>query len=180
MAKLWHTCKDCNPVKPIVFLDFDGILNTYKSQRKWNYKTKDWQAVVLDDDACEIFKRLISKLDFDIVIHSSWKHWFSLRDINKILAKWNIKPAIGIADARKLSSTTKGHDIMTHLGANWNDDIDAVDFSHCPPFIVIDDELHSLDNIQKDKIVHVFGGFHNEGFSEAHLDDAFFKLSAQL
>ena len=59
----------------IIFLDFDGVLNTEHYQGLLQYQGKPWQdeyGAFFDPKAVKQLKRIIDATDADIVVESSW------------------------------------------------------------------------------------------------------------
>ena len=50
-------------MKKIIFLDFDGVITTYKS--KWK----------LDQEKLDLLKEILDATNSEIVISSSWRHY---------------------------------------------------------------------------------------------------------
>ena len=64
-------------MKKIIFLDFDGVLNTEHYQSLLQYQGKSWQdeyGAFFDPNAVKQLKRIIDATGADIVIESSWKY----------------------------------------------------------------------------------------------------------
>ena len=62
--------------KKIIFLDFDGVLNTEHYQNLLYYQGKtgsDKYGTLFDPEAVEQLKRIIDATHAEIVIESSWK-----------------------------------------------------------------------------------------------------------
>ena len=63
-------------MKKIIFLDFDGVLNTEHNQNMLLYHWKAWKdehGAFFDPDAVAELKRIVDDTGADIVIESSWK-----------------------------------------------------------------------------------------------------------
>ena len=61
----------------IIFLDFDGVLNTEHYQGLLQYQGKSWQdeyGAFFDPNAVKQLKRIIDATGADIVVESSWKY----------------------------------------------------------------------------------------------------------
>ena len=61
----------------IIFLDFDGVLNTEHYQNYLMYQGKPWQdehGALFDPKSVGWLKRIIDETGADIVIESSWKY----------------------------------------------------------------------------------------------------------
>ena len=63
-------------INKVIFLDFDGVLNTEYYQGFLMYHGKTWQdqyGAFFDPEAILQLKRIIDATNADIVIESSWK-----------------------------------------------------------------------------------------------------------
>lgn len=61
----------------IIFLDFDGVLNTEHHQRLLQYEGKAWQdkhGACFDPEAVKQLQTIVDMTHADIVIESSWKY----------------------------------------------------------------------------------------------------------
>ena len=61
----------------IIFLDFDGVLNTEYYQELLQFQSKPWQdehGAYFDPNAVKQLERIIDATDADIVVESSWKY----------------------------------------------------------------------------------------------------------
>ena len=61
----------------IIFLDFDGVLNTEYHQRQLQFEGKKWQdkhGASFDPEAVKQLQAIVDKTHADIVIESSWKY----------------------------------------------------------------------------------------------------------
>lgn len=64
-------------VAKIIFLDFDGVLNTEYHQRQLQFEGKIWQdrhGASFDPEAVKQLQAIVDKTHADIVIESSWKY----------------------------------------------------------------------------------------------------------
>ena len=64
-------------MKKIIFLDFDGVLNTEHHQNLLMYHGKAWKdkhGAYFDPEAVVELKRIVEETGADIVIESSWKY----------------------------------------------------------------------------------------------------------
>ncbi|MBO5380780.1 MAG: hypothetical protein J6A40_01630 [Bacteroides sp.] len=63
--------------KKIIFLDFDGVLNTEYYQELLQFQSKPWldeHGAYFDPNAVKQLERIIDAIDADIVVESSWKY----------------------------------------------------------------------------------------------------------
>lgn len=64
-------------IKKIIFLDFDGVLNTEYNQNLPMYHGKSWKDMYrafFDPETVAELKRIVEETNADIVIESSWKY----------------------------------------------------------------------------------------------------------
>ena len=111
-------------MKKIIFLDFDGVLNTEHYQGLLQYQGKPWQdeyGAFFDPNAVKQMKRIIDATGADIVVESSWKY-LGL-DAMKVL--WEIRSLPG-----KIIDITPSSVSDEHL---LNIDLENIDTSilHC-------------------------------------------------
>ncbi|WP_205961074.1 HAD domain-containing protein, partial [Paramuribaculum intestinale] len=67
--------------RPVIFLDFDGVLNTEQCQARLAVEgmpNKDAWGPLFDQRAVENLRRIIDATDAAIVISSSWRYAHSL------------------------------------------------------------------------------------------------------
>lgn len=81
---------------PIIFLDFDGVINTpfilYKEPRVNNHIDK----FVSNLQAIKLLNWIYSEYKFDIVISSTWRLGLSLEELKEILLNSGLNPEIKI------------------------------------------------------------------------------------
>ena len=64
-------------MEKIIFLDFDGVLNTEHYQRLLSYQGKAWKdeyGAFFDPEAVLQLRRIVDATNADVVIESSWKY----------------------------------------------------------------------------------------------------------
>ena len=135
----------------ILFLDFDGVLNTNHYQSLLQYKGKPWQdeyGAFFDPNAVKQLKRIIDATCADIVIESSWKYL----GLDAMKELWKVRNLPGrvvditpssVSDEyllKNLDTTMlhcKGMEIASWLAEQANQDI---------RYAIIDDEYVILDS----------------------------------
>jgi hypothetical protein len=150
----------------VLFLDFDGVLNSCQSatfwhskrnQKKWESEMyESWEGTLYEYLAMEFCPIALSNMEelarrfpeLKIVISSSWRLHNSVEDLKKILS-----PAKAIADKviNKTKSlrwadgkeTTRGHEIKEWLSRH-------PEVTH---YVIVDDDNDMLEE-QKDNFVH--------------------------
>jgi hypothetical protein len=58
----------------IIFLDIDGVLNSYFWEKEHQEEISD--GTLIDLKKIELLSRLINEFSAKIVLHSGWKYWF--------------------------------------------------------------------------------------------------------
>lgn len=122
----------------ILFLDFDGVLNTEHYQGLLQYQGKPWQdeyGAFFDPKAVKQLKRIIDATDADIVVESSWKYL----GLDAMKELWEVRnlPGTIIDITPSLLGKNKGVEIASWLSKYAKQDI---------RFVIIDDEYVILDS----------------------------------
>ena len=142
-------------VDKIIFLDFDGVLNTEYHQRQLQFEGKIWQdkhGASFDPEAVKQLQAIVDKTHADIVIESSWKYlgleamqdmWKDRQLPGKVIG---ITPS-AISDNILLSTDLdmldssmlhcKGAEIASWLHENNMQEV---------PYVIIDDEYVILES----------------------------------
>ena len=127
-----------NKHRKIIFLDFDGVLNTEYYQSLLQYQGKPWQdeyGAFFDPKAVKQLKRIIDATDADIVIESSWKYL----GLDAMKELWDVRnlPGTIIDITPSLLGKNKGVEIASWLSKYAKQDI---------RYVIIDDEYVILDS----------------------------------
>ena len=122
----------------IIFLDFDGVLNTEHYQGLLQYQGKPWQdeyGAFFDPKAVKQLKRIIDATDADIVVESSWKYL----GLDAMKELWKVRnlPGTIIDITPSLLGKNKGVEIASWLSKYAKHDI---------RYVIIDDEYVILDS----------------------------------
>ena len=122
----------------IIFLDFDGVLNTEHYQGLLQYQGKPWQdeyGAFFDPKAVKQHKRIIDATDADIVVESSWKYL----GLDAMKELWEVRnlPGTIIDITPSLLGKNKGVEIASWLSKYAKQDI---------RYVIIDDEYVILDS----------------------------------
>ena len=122
----------------ILFLDFDGVLNTEHYQGLLQYQGKPWQdeyGAFFDPKAVKQLKRIIDATDADIVVESSWKYL----GLDAMKELWKVRnlPGTIIDITPSLLGKNKGVEIASWLSKYAKQDI---------RYVIIDDEYVILDS----------------------------------
>ena len=142
-------------MKKIIFLDFDGVLNTEYYQNYLMNQRKPWQdkhGAFFDPEAVMQLKRIVDITKADIVIESSWKYLglFAMRKLweerdlpGKVIGitdsnasdKWLLNA--NLDDIDPTMGHCKGIEIASWLAENTNNDVN---------YVIIDDEYVCLES----------------------------------
>ena len=122
----------------IIFLDFDGVLNTEHYQGLLQYQGKPWQdeyGAFFDPKAVKQLKRIIDATDADIVVESSWKYL----GLDAMKELWEVRnlPGTIIDITPSLLGKNKGVEIASWLSKYAKQDI---------RYVIIDDEYVVLES----------------------------------
>lgn len=130
------------PFECIVFLDFDGVLNSVAWQRVRGPRPRPatleneakW---LLDRDAVEMLNRLVDA-GAAFVVSSSWRLHYTLSELRRVLAAVGFRGQLIDVTAVHSTRTAEGF----YLGADRGNEIKAWLALHGDvPFIVLDDNL---------------------------------------
>lgn len=142
-------------VKKVVFLDFDGVLNTEYNQNMLRYHGKAWRDVhgaLFDSEAVAQLKRIVDETGAEIVIESSWKY-LGLEAMQQMWAERNMPGVViditssspsdnwllsaNLDDMDPANCNWKGAEIASWIADNLNAEA---------RFVIIDDEYVILDS----------------------------------
>ena len=139
----------------IIFLDFDGVLNTqyYQEQlQSHSKKCQDEYGALFDPNAVKQLKRIIDATNADIVVESSWKYY----GLDAMKELWKVRNLPGriiditpstISDEYLLSSDLENiHPSLLHCKgveiASWLSKYETQDIR----YVIIDDEYVILNS----------------------------------
>ena len=142
-------------IKKIIFLDFDGVLNTEHYQNLLHLQGKPWQdeyGAFFDPNAVGQLKKIIDATGADIVVESSWKYL----GLDAMKELWKVRNLPGriiditpstISDDYLLSTDLENiHLSILHCKgieiASWLSKFKPQDIR----YIIIDDEYVILDS----------------------------------
>ena len=161
----------------IIFLDFDGVLNTEHYQGLLMYEGKPWQdeyGAFFDPEVVAQLKRIVDATNADIVIESSWKYL----GLSAMQEMWEARHLPGrviditpssVSDEWLLTADLSDIDpAMGHCKgmeiASWLTD----HAKHTTKYVIIDDEYVILDSQQPNFILTN----PHEGITEEEADRA--------
>ncbi len=101
--------------RPIIFLDFDGVLNTEQHQAKLavdRLPNKDAWGPLFDPRAVANLRKIIDATDAAIVISSSWRY---IHQPGSLRMMWEVRMGLPISHAERIlnvGSANTGNTIM--------------------------------------------------------------------
>lgn len=149
--------------QPIIFLDFDGVLNT---RRTWGYFPRDG---AVDPDKVERVHALCQAFDAVVVISSAWREIFTLCELQGILARRGGLPSKYVIDVTQVLPMPRGQEIKEWLSAH-----DA----RARPFVILDD-LFTEGNFEGLEAQHIKTTL-LDGFSQERYERATENLRRQI
>lgn len=126
-------------MRKVIFLDFDGVLNTEYYQGLLQFQGKQWQdehGAFFDPKAVRQLKRIIDATGADIVVVSSWKY-LGLEAMRELWRIRNLPRRIIDITPSLTGNSSKGEEIAAWLSEYATPD------TH---YVIIDDEYVVLDS----------------------------------
>ena len=148
--------------KKIIFLDFDGVMDTAYYNHVLNSKGLpecDEYGVVFDPSCVENLKYIIEQTGADIVVSSSWKDYMSYKEM---LGMWEKRYLPGfVIDMTPTVSRHRGDEIdawLTECPKECQyviiDDLDASNFNvHHHPYLLVVNPYNGLDKETAEKAI---------------------------
>lgn len=120
---------------PIVFLDFDGVVETIYWEKdtdgSWSFNVhKSGREELNNKQAIGWLNELYSKVPYDVVVSSTWRIGMSKDELQELLIKSGFNPAIKVLGKTPVLYQQRGLEIQ-----EW---IDTAEFKG--KFIIIDDD----------------------------------------
>ncbi len=125
-------------MRRIIFLDFDGVLNTEYYQGLLQFQGKQWQdqyGAFFDPRAVRQLKRVIDTTDADIVVESSWKY-LGLEAMQELWRVRNLPGRVIDITPSLTGNASRGEGISAWLSEYAMPDA---------RYVIIDDEYVVLD-----------------------------------
>lgn len=165
------------PKMTVIFLDFDGVLNSegsflYESNRRKRYKEQGVKGPVMET-LCNVctanFQELLFQYpDAKVVISSTWREHFSLDWLREKLASYKIDSSRVIDKTPSDWGGNRGVEIQLWLNAHPEVD----------HYIIIDDNDWGIIDVHgKQRFIQT--EWEGGGFQTKHLTEAAFKLSSK-
>ena len=165
------------PKMTVIFLDFDGVLNSegsflYESNRRKRYKEQGVKGPVMET-LCNVctanFQELLFQYpDAKVVISSTWREHFSLEWLREKLASYKIDSSRVIDKTPSDWGGNRGVEIQLWLNAHPEVD----------HYIIIDDNDWGIIDVHgKQRFIQT--EWEGGGFQTKHLAEAAHKLSSK-
>lgn len=153
-------------MRKIIFLDFDGVLNTEYYQGLLQFQGKQWQdeyGAFFDPKVVRQLKRVIDTTGADIVVESSWKY-LGLEAMQELWRGRNLPGKVIDITPSLTDNASKGEEIAAWLSEHATPDT---------RYVIIDDEYVILDS----QIPYFIWTNPYEGLTEEQADRAILILN---
>ncbi len=150
----------------VVFLDFDGVLNSDKTTEKIYVGKYGFRVTGFDTDKVQLVSKLCEETDADAVISSTWRDHFSLAEIRELLsARGFTGRVVGRTpkgDGYKMSSDNK------HMrGVEIQMYIDQCTSRYRPGTFVVLDDIETQFYPDRQVLTREREGFTQKGYDKA-------------
>lgn len=150
----------------VVFLDFDGVLNSDRTTEKIYVSKYGFRVTGLDRDKVELVSKLCEETDSDVVISSTWRDHFNLVEIRELFAERGFKGRIvgrtPKAEGYKMSSSNRqkrGEEIQLY--------IDQCTSRYRPGTFVVLDDIETQFYPDRQVLCRESEGFTQKGYEKA-------------
>lgn len=160
--------------RKIIFLDFDGVLNTEHYQGLLQYQGKPWQdeyGAFFDSNAVKQLNRIIDATGADVVIESSWKY-LGLEAMKELWKARNLPERIidvtpssfSVNDLDVSMLHCKGMEIALWLSEQGEDvryviiDDEYVIFDSQLPHFILTNPYEGITEEQADRSISILNG----------------------
>ena len=151
----------------IVFLDFDGVLNSHDFLYRWQEKAAREaveftgnEHLMLDPVAVKRINGILATTGAKVVISSSWRHGWTIERLREILVAAGF---VGeVIDYTPRYGKSRGHEID-----EWLQDHDE---GH-DPFVILDDDM-DMNHMMKHLVKTTFA----RGLLDIHVEEAIDRL----
>lgn len=135
-------------MKPAIFLDFDGVLNSLRSTLAFGGCNRHQ----FDPVAVGLVARLANAADANVVISSAWRVGSDVPDLKAILSAYSVTLAQRVISMTPRGLECRGAEIAQWLAEHPND--------HNRSFVILDDDADMLDG----QLPHFVQTRHRDGF----------------
>lgn len=134
--------------KPVIFLDFDGVLNSLRS----TLALGGCGERQFDPVAVGLVSRLAEATDAAVVVSSAWRIGNDVLGLRAILSGYSVKLAQRVIDVTPRGFNGRGAEIADWLASNPH--------QHNRSFVIVDDDADMLDG----QLPHFVQTRHRDGF----------------
>lgn len=135
-------------MKPVIFLDFDGVLNSLRSALAFGGCGRhQFDAVAVD-----LMARLAGAADARVVVSSAWRVGQTVEGLRAILGEYSTTLAGRVIGMTPRGLECRGAEIARWLAENPNE--------HNRSFVIVDDDADMLDG----QLPHFVQTRHRDGF----------------
>jgi len=151
----------------LIFLDFDGVLNSKKYFNSLQNKDADDKLVLIeydnhiDPEAIELINQLVEQTNAKVIVSSSWRILHDVASLDSILKRSGAR--FDVMDSTPRLYEERGIEIQTYLNylQSKGDTVES--------FVIIDDDSDMAHFINTDNFIKTSFDF---GFTDLHLNKA--------
>ena len=154
----------------VIFLDIDGVLNTYQTFKDINeeYKKTGIDRIEIDEFRLEFLKEIIEKTGAVVVLNSSWKNNCKMENGKYISLSKKMQQFIEILSKHNISI----YDFTLDFKTNRQEAIYRwLEGKNIESFIIIDDDPYHLDDFLGKELIKT--SIVKDGEMIMNMDDAF-------
>lgn len=136
-------------MRPIIFLDFDGVVNTIYWEKDINgiccvNVMKSGHSELNNQQAIGWLNELYTKVPYDIVVSSTWRMSMSIEELQNLLIKSGFRPDIQVIGKTPVLHKERGEEIQYWIDQhNFNGNFiildDDVDMAHLSDHLILCD-----------------------------------------
>lgn len=119
---------------PVIFLDFDGVLNSTRSMLAFGGAGRHQ----FDPVAVNLVARLAGNANANVVVSSAWRVGSSVGELKSILGEYSTTLAAKVIDVTPRLSGKRGNEIASWLAQNPD--------KHSRNFVILDDDSDMLES----------------------------------
>lgn len=135
-------------MRPVIFLDFDGVLNSLRSALAFGGCGRhQFDAVAVD-----LMARLAGEADAHVVVSSAWRIGATVESLRAILSEYSTTLAGRVIGMTPRGLECRGAEIAQWMAEHPND--------HNRSFVIVDDDADMLDG----QLPHFVQTRHRDGF----------------
>ncbi len=151
-----------------LFLDIDGVLNTFQSHESWDKKPEAQTSIKFDTRSVDNLNLVLDRFPtLSIVISSSWRNTLPLEKIRNVFAENGIKRLPDSVTPNN-AGRDRGEEILGWFQENPG--------HQGEPYLVLDDNILDITpHISEECLVHITNGWVT-GFTREHAETTMEKI----